>query len=371
MVTMKLQEQSSLVVDRINRLGLMTVRQVIVALAGLAALIYANALPNGFVFDDFYLIVGNREIQNLTQYPKALQWDMQRRIALQPDRGATHRPLRTALLAVQFRFFGLNPTGYRVVNILLHILNGSLVFVLLRSLLGRARPALFAALLFVVHPIQTEVVAYIAGQRDVLFTTFYLVGFLCFVRYRATQQAAWLGVGAVAYILGLLSKEMAITLPLLCIAYDLVAHFPGDGPGVVPPLSRAIRDGLRATLAQGRKLYLLMGGMLAMILVYFVVISNPSHQRTLYGGGLGPTLNTSARIMVHYLKLLVFPLTLNVDYSYNAFPVSSSLADSRGVLAGLVLAVIGYGLVRLLRVDRKSTRLNSSHSRASRMPSSA
>jgi len=330
-----------------------TTLQVVLLLAGLVALIYANALRNDFVFDDYYLILQNRGIQSLAQYPKALQWDAQRSIALPSDRGVTHRPLRTALLAVQFHFFGLNPLGYRAVNLLLHILNGWLVFAIFRTVLGRPWPALFAALLFVVHPIQTEAVAYVSGQRDVLFTTFYLAGFLSFLQYRATTDVRWLGAVALAYLLGLLSKEMAITLPLLCAVYDLVRHLPGAASGVAPSVWKAVLDSLRGAISRDRWLYAAGGALLAVALFYFVFVANPSHQRTLYGGGLGPTVNTGARIIVHYLKQMVFPLRLNADYSYNAFPVSTSVADPRGLLAGLLLAGIGYGLIRLLlRVDR-------------------
>jgi len=326
--------------------------QTVLLLASVAFLIYVNSLRNAFVFDDYWLILQNPEIQDIGQYPKMFQWDVQRSLARPADRGTTHRPLRTAFLAVQFRFFGPNPTGYRVVSLLLHVLNGSLVFAIFRKLLGRPWPALFTAMLFVVHPVQTEAVAYISGQRDVLFTAFYLAGFLSFVQYRATRQSSWLSAAAIAYVLGLLSKEMAITLPLLCAVYDLVRDLPGRAAAVATPLRKAVWDSFQGMVARDKVLYAGAGAVLAVGLFYFVVVANPSHQRTLYGGGLGPTLNTSARITVHYLKQLVFPVTLNADYSYNAFPVSTSISDPRGLLAALLLAGIGYGLVLLLRVDR-------------------
>jgi len=219
-----------------TRLRAPTTLQALLLLALFCGLIYANSLRNGFVFDDYALIPDDPAIQSLAQYPKAFEWDAQRIGRLPSDRGTTHRPLRTALLAVQFHLFGLNPTGYRTVNLLLHVLNGLLVFLIVRTLLGRPLTALFAAGLFVAHPIQTEAVAYISGQRDLLFTAFYLGGFLSFVRYRLTQRLRWLAGAFVAYLLGLLSKEMAITLPLLCALYDLIARLPGPASPVAPPL---------------------------------------------------------------------------------------------------------------------------------------
>lgn len=324
----------------------------VLLLAGVAALVYANSLPNGFVFDDNQLILDNPAIRNVGQYLNILKWDAERPIPLPSDRGTTHRPVRAAVLALEYHFFGSNPLGYRTINILLHVLNGALVFVILRSLLGGPRPALLAALLFVVHPIQTDAVAYISGQRDLLFTAFYLAGFLCFVRFRATQQGRWLAVAALAYLLGLFSKEMTITLPVLCAVYDLICHLPGRDPSVASPLTKSVWHALRGAIARDKWLYPTGAALLTLALFYFVFVANPSHTRTLYGGGLGPTLNTSARIIVLYLKQLVFPLTLNADYSHNAFPVSTSLGDPRGLLAGLLLAGTGYGLLRLLRRNR-------------------
>lgn len=326
--------------------------QAALLLVVLAGLIYANSLGNGFVFDDSLLISDNVEIQNLERLPQIIEWAGRRPVALPADQGIRHRPVRTAALAVQYSLFGMNPTGYRVVNILLHILNGTLVFVIVKALLGRGLPAVLAAGLFVVHPVQTESVAYVSGQRDVLFTAFYLLGFWSYLRFRGTERIGYLVSCGISYALGLLTKEMAITLPLLCVVYDLLRELPGRGPGVAPPLLQALRDGMRAVLARSKWLYLLMGGLLAFCLYYFVFIANPSHRRALYGGGLGPTLLTSGRIVVHYLKLLIFPLTLNADYSFDAFPVSRSLADPHALLALLILTAIGYGLLRLLRIDR-------------------
>lgn len=320
-------------------------------MVALASLAYVNSLGNGFVFDDNMLLTQAREVQRLATFQHLFERDSRRASPLPADDQITHRPVRTIALAIEYQFFGRNPVGYRVVTILLHSLNGLLVFVVLRSLVTRPWPALLAASLFIVHPIQTESVAYIAGQRDVLFTAFYLLGFLSFVRYRATGRASYLSLAGLAYLFALLTKEMAITLPLMCVAYDLLRSVPGTGAWVAPPLGKALRNGLRIAIDRSRSLYLAMGGILALLLFYFVIIANPSHQRTLYGGGPGTALMTSARIIVYYLKQMIFPLTLNAD-SYGAFPVSRSLADLRGFLALLILGALWYGLFRLLRGDR-------------------
>jgi len=331
--------------------GQPTKLQAALLLAVLAFLVYGNSLQNSFVFDDNMLITQAREVASLAQFLRAFEWELRRPVSPSPDEGVSHRPVRNAALAAEYHFFGSNPVGYRTVNILLHALNGLLVFVILRALIGRARPALYAAVLFIVHPVQTESVAYIAGQRDVLFTIFYLLGFLGYVRYRATARTGYLGLAGLAYLLGLFTKEMAITLPLLCLAYDLLHFAPGTGGGIAPPFGKALRTSYRVALERSKWLYLIMGTVLALLLFYFVVAANPSHQRTLYGGGLGPTLLTSARIVAYYLKQMIFPLTLNAD-SYAAFQVTRSFTDPRGLLALFVLTGLWYGLFRGLRADR-------------------
>jgi Flp pilus assembly protein TadD len=310
----------------------------ILLLGALTGLVYLNSLRNEFVFDDIGLIVNNPGIRDLRNLPKIL--------------GAyghqAYRPLRTASHVIDYVFFGLNPAGFRAINIALHILNGTLVFFLFRTLLRNPRPALLAAILFAVHPIQTESVAYISGRRDLLFAVFYLAGFACYVRYRETDRARYLFLAGSGYLLSLLSKEMAITLPVLCIGYDVVRLVPvADGESPISPWRAAVQ-GVRTAVQRYKVSYTVGAAVLLFLAWYYVYRVNPSHQQAMYGGGLGPTLMTSARIVVHYIKLLLFPITLNADYSFDAFPVSRSLADPRGLVAFAILGAVGWGLVRLL-----------------------
>ncbi len=310
----------------------------VLLLGVLTTLVYLNSLQNEFVFDDIGLVVKNSGIRDLRNLPKML--------------GAyghlAYRPLRTASYAIDYFFFGLNPAGFRAINIALHILNGTLVFFLFRALLRHSRPALLAAIIFAIHPIQTESVAYVSGRRDLLFAVFYLTGFTCYVRYRETDRARYLFLAGSCYLLSLLSKEMAITLPVLCVGYDVVRLIPtADEGSPVSPWRSAVQ-GVRTAVQRYKVSYTIVVAVLLFLAWYYVYRVNPSQQRTMYGGALGPTLMTSARILVHYLKLLLFPVTLNADYSFDAFPVSRSLGDPRGLFALALLGAVGWGIFRLL-----------------------
>ncbi|KAB2959762.1 MAG: tetratricopeptide repeat protein [Candidatus Methylomirabilis oxygeniifera] len=300
---------------------------VCLAIVGLAGLLYAGSLLNGFAFDDHLLVETNlqfRSIEGLTQLFRSGGW-------------LTYRPIRTASYAIDYALFGLNPSGFRAFNILYHALNGVLVFTVLRTILGVTRPAFLTALLFIVHPVQTESVAYISGRRDILFTLFYLTGFYGFVRYRATGRGRWLYLTGISYYLGLLSKEMAITLPLLCLAYDLVRSMPEGGEGDRRSW-RALREAGLRLWRDHRRLYLVIGAIFSATAYYFVALFRVTQRFDLWGDGLWPTVLTSVTIMGHYLTLLLWPVTLNVDYSFNAFPVPETLLDGRVLMA---IAAVG------------------------------
>jgi len=314
----------------------------VLLLAMLAVLVYVNSLPNGFVFDDVSLITNAPRIRDLRNIPSILGLTGKK----------AYRPLRTASYAVDYFLFGRNPAGYRAVNIALHVVNGWLLFFLLRVLLREPRPALLAAILFVVHPIQTESVAYISGRRDILFTFFYLAGFASYIQYRETERLRYLVLTGIAYLLSLLSKEMGITLPVLCLCYDVVRSMPTPERGSLLTPWQAAAEGIRTAVRRHKVLYAVGAAVLLIALWYYAYYKNPSFQRQMHGGGLGPTLLTSTRIIAHYLKLLVFPATLSADYSNDAFPISRSLVDARVVFALLILGGAWWGIYRLLTDDR-------------------
>ncbi len=315
---------------------------VVLFLGALALLIYLNSLQNEFVFDDRPLIVNYPRIKSLQNLPKILGFHAR----------AAYRPLRTASFAVDYFLFGPNPAGFRAVNITLHVLNGALVFFLFRTLLRSPLPALLGAILFVVHPIQTESVAYVSGRRDLLFTLFYLVGFFSYVQYRETDRLRYLFLAWFGYVFSLLSKEMGISLPLLCFCYDVTRYIP-TAEGKKPLTSwQAAVEGVRAAVRRHKTLYTVGAVGVLIFLWYYAYLHNPSRQRMMYGGGLGPTLLTSARIFAHYIKLMAFPLTLSADYSYNAFPISRSLADAKVISALMILGGAWWGIYRLLAREK-------------------
>jgi Tfp pilus assembly protein PilF len=132
-----------------------------------------------------------------------------------------YQPLTSLGFAVEYHLFGLNPHVFHTVNILLHLVNILLVFVFVRSLAQNAGVGLAAAALFAVHPLQVEVAAWASSLGIVLCTLFYLGTLIVYVAYVRSGRIRYY-IGALAFfVLALLSKTWAVSLPLVLIVLDL------------------------------------------------------------------------------------------------------------------------------------------------------
>lgn len=179
--------------------------------ASLVALIYNFAWPGSFVWDDDTnllentLVRGDKEIAN-PLYPGFIE----------------PYPVYFGSMRLQWKLFGERPSGYLVVNGLLHALNAFLLWVLIKRF--GVSVALFSALLFAVHPFAVHSVAWISQHKTVLSTTFYLSSGLFFLRqYQAVGKLSGLG-SLFFFILGLLTKPTLILLPVFLLAAEGISR---------------------------------------------------------------------------------------------------------------------------------------------------
>ncbi len=149
----------------------------------------------------------------------------------------------------------------------------------------------------------------------------------------------------VAFVLGLFTKEMVVTLPVMMLTYDWYAQFEAGTRGVL----REIPAALARAVNRSRALYLPMFALLALFLFEKLVLHNPSQMEGLYGDTWLLHFFTVCRILAKYVLLLVSPLILNADYSYDAFPVTTSVLEPQALAALLFLGLIAAGLVAALR----------------------
>lgn len=303
----------------------------------LGSAVYLNSLHNQFVFDDLPLIRDNPSIRNLSRVPSYLLAGIDK---------APYRPLRWISYAVDYQFSGLDPIAYHISNIILHCLTVIIIYLTIAALTGSSRTAFFAACLFAVHPVHTDSVTYISGRRDILSTLFYILGFSLFLRSRQKKRPRLLFLSLASYLLAIASKEMAVTLPAMFFFYDFINNLSAEGH-----FFRRCTDALKKIIARYKLFYLGFLTPAVLFTCYKVLIKSPSNKIGFYGGELYIQLLTLGKILVYYIKLLLFPVNLIADYSFNSFPLPTSFFEPATFVSILLLCVIAFVTVRLLRTD--------------------
>lgn len=197
-------------------------------LLAVSFIVYAPALQSYFVADDFGFVDLFLR-QSLRDAPRLFVSDWTQ--SIWKFNLYQLRPVSALAFMWDAALWQSNPLGYHVTNVLLHAACSALVFIISRLLLrAEAKVALFAALLFAVHPAHIEAVAWISARTELLPTFFYLCSFLTFGLYRMKAARIYYCLSTVTFLLGLFSKEMVISLPLMLIAYDVILErrtFPG------------------------------------------------------------------------------------------------------------------------------------------------
>jgi tetratricopeptide (TPR) repeat protein len=334
----------------------------ILVLVTLAA--FANSFRGDFVYDDLLAIVGNSSIHSLWPLAGVLS---------PPIDGATvaGRPLLNLSFALNYHFGGENPWGYHLANLVIHVLAALLLFGVLRrsfrlpalcDRFGRAATplALAIALVWAIHPLQTESVTYVAQRAESGFGLFYLLVLYCVIRGAEKQEGEkerrgegekhtttplarlplsfspplpffsvlWYAAAVLVCLLGMAWKEALISVPLFVLLYDRTLLSGSLGQSLWRRWGLYL--GLLAT--EGLLLYLVFSMSLA-----------ASHQRP------GVTAWTYAcaqpRTILHYLRLCFWPRPLCLD----AWP--PLVTSFHEILPGLVVlgALLAATLAGLLR----------------------
>ncbi len=183
--------------------------------------LYLNNIHNALFWDDNDWIVRNPFVHSFTIVNvKALF--TQNTLAGIGQRSNYFRPVLFLTYIANYVVGGDHPAGYHLVSNALHAFNTVLVFVLVFSLFQKRRLAFVTALLFGIHPLQTEAVTYISGRGDPLSVFFLLISLLTFLKWytgdhKHRAQMVWLGLSLIAQILAILSREVAVVMPLFIV----------------------------------------------------------------------------------------------------------------------------------------------------------
>jgi protein O-mannosyl-transferase len=333
---------------------------VVLGLAMLVAAGYTNSFKSEFIFDNQFIIKNDTRIQKPSMenvklvftedywYPRGV--------------GALYRPITTLSFMTDYSVWGFKEDhrGYHWANVGLHLLNAVLLYFLLKTLLGSVWPATMGAALFAVHPIGTESVTNLVGRSDLLAAASVMGGLLIYMRaIRASGWRRWLWMVLlmVTTTLGVLSKENALVIVAILPLYDFAFRYRRQHQKIG-------REAMRAT-----KEYFLNGYIVFVPIVigffwwrsHMYSLHGPSPEsfqdNLLRGASFLAARVTAIKVIGSYLWLLVFPISLSSDYSFNQVPVftgqMNSLEEWKTPLAVLAVAGILWFAFRTFRRGSK------------------
>lgn len=292
--------------------------------------VYGRSLGAPWIFDDTLSVLQNTTVRSV--WP--LIGDAAHPGPLRPpaENPMSARPLVNLSLAVNYTAGGLDPRGYRAVNVLLHWMNGVLVWAIAwRSLRlpyfqnrfdASARwLALGVATIWAMHPLATEAVVYVTQRTELMVALFYLTTLYASLRYwtaAASVQNRWLAAATLACAAGAACKEVMVTAPVVVLLYDWTF----------------VSDSLSSQLRRSWRLYL--GLAASWLMIAALQIGTPRSESA--GFTLGIPLvdwwGTQAQYFLMYLKLAVWPAPLLIHY---AQPHLATLATAWPYVAAVIL----------------------------------
>ena len=196
-----------------------------------AFLLYANTIPNSFSFDDDYVTYHNAQIKKgIKGIPEILT----SRYSLKENHTFGYRPIAKVTYAIEYQFFGENPHISHLFNIFLYALTGIFLFILLKKLFSKYNSfiLLMTTLLFMAHPVHTEVVASLKNREEILSFLFSILTLITLINYLRGKKLIRLLLSILLFILAILSKLNAVIFVLiipLALYYafnDIKIQFP-------------------------------------------------------------------------------------------------------------------------------------------------
>jgi hypothetical protein len=310
-------------------------------IASLAFVVYSNTFYVPFHFDDRPNILENPNIQI-----KVFTWERLGQF-VKNTYGVSIRVFSYFSLALNYYFGEFNVFGYHLVNFLIHVASGIFLywFLMLTFNLPSLRErygsisykgALFAALIFICHPIQTQSVTYIIQRMASMAGMFYLLSMVLYVKGRVSGGKGrffYLGGAVLTWLLGVFSKENVAILPLFILLYEFYFF-----------------QKLTVTQTGKKILFVLLVSVVLVVAVGLLLWGERYFNLILEGYKireftLEERLLTQSRVVLYYLTLLVYPhpSRLNLDYD---FPVSKTLLDPPTTLISILIiaGLIGYSI---------------------------
>lgn len=304
----------------------------------LGIILYYNTLNSPFYFDDYDSIVGDpliKNLQNFAQFPNFID--------------AIHsRFVSSFTLALNFHFGVFDVIGYHLVNIFIHLINSLLVMLFVSltfktpKMINKYPPKeeaiyiLISGLIFVTHPIQTQAVTYIIQRMTALATMFFIASIIFYIKARFImkrqnpQKAKYIktilyfSLALFAFILGLWSKQIVATLPIVIIVYEFLFLRKEES-------------------INWKKAAIIIIPLIIVIAIGIIFIGLPSETAEITRKDY---FLTEINVIVTYLKLAILPINLNLDYDYR---IINSLFNFSTIFSLVIILLLLFYSARVYK----------------------
>lgn len=296
-------------------------------------IVFSGSLKNDFAWDDKYLITGNPYVKSWSYVPKIFTSHLYEGSEMSTN---FYRPFQSLSFIIDYSIWKLNPFGYHLTNLFLHMFNSTLIYLIVIAVSSSSLIALLAALMFGISPVISGVTYYIPARADLLMVFFVLMSVLFFIKHTESRRGrSYLVVSIASFIMSLLSKEMAMILPFLLAMNIFLKKSEKKKPikSLLPYfIILLIYVLLRATVfdfIKGPNKFI----------DYSFPASIPLWRRLL----------TDFNVVVTYARLLLFPFDL---YMQRFIRPAIKLFEINVLLPALLIALLAFITRRLLRYNR-------------------
>ena len=309
----------------------------IILIVVLTALVYASSLKNSFVWDDHPFIIENSFIKSWKNFPAVFSRDYFR-----GSKEPTYRPVVTISFFLDYSLWKLEPFGYHLTKLLLHISNVILLYFFIGLIAKDKRLALLSSLLFALHPVNSEAVNGIALRSDILAFLFYISSFMLFIKsdyYKGRKKSFAYLASVLLFLLALFSKEMAITLPILLMVYDYYFVFSKK--------TKAIFTHLKT-----RYIGYIMASLFYLGVWFFIrPVEAGGYILKIQPGSLYRYIYTMPKVLTAYIKWLSVPVNVHTTHLDSSF-YSYSFFEPEVLSSVLLLMACLFFALTLSRISR-------------------
>jgi len=299
---------------------------VIIA-AGVLA--YSNSFSGPFIFDGIESIERNQHIRKL--------WPITEAIKAPKEATVSGRPVVSLSLAINYAISGLDVWSYHAFNLIVHLIAALLLFgIIRRTLLSERLRDRFArdatllggicAVLWVVHPLNTQAVTYVVQRAESMMGMFYLLTLYCAARgFAARRPVLWYSAAVLACTVGMGTKEVMVTAPLVVLLYDRIF------------VSRSM-----GRLLEKRWGFYLFLSASWVVLLRIILMGPRSASAGFELEDLTPPeyARTQCKVIVHYIRLAFYPSPLILDYPRKTVEALAEYAPQAGILLVLLLGTL-------------------------------